>query len=131
LQNLQNRVAALDGEILTRLGQLHSLERELAAAEARTDASDRELAALQQEVREQKALAEQSFERAMALESERNAIESDIESAQRNQAADETKIETLKQEVTRLEGDVVVLNRAIERNLNLKAEKYLSNSGSR
>ena len=131
LQNLKNRVAELDDEILSTLGHLHSLERDLEAAEQRTGASDRELAALQAEVRMQKASAEASFERTNELKAKRDAMEADVAAAQQNQAEDETQIESLQQEVTRLEGDVVVLNRAIERNVNLKAEQFLSGSATR
>ena len=130
LEKLQNRIAELDGEILSTLGHLHGLEKDLAAAELRTGTSDRELAALQQEVSAQKALEQESFERAMALEAQRNAMESDVEAAERDQAEDETQVELLKQEVTRLEGEVVVLHRGINRNLSLKAQQYLSNAGT-
>ena len=124
LQGLHNRATDLDQQILLKLGQLHRLERDLEATRTTTSKSDQERIQLMQEVAVQKSKAEKAFNLSSVLKAQSESMQKEDKLARENRAPDQARIKSLDQDIADLEAKVVVLDRAIERNLKLKAEQY-------
>lgn len=123
LKQLNTRTSQLDAEIISSLGRIHRIEKKLKYNQSKTLRSSQQLQNLRMEINQQKEKAESSLQRVAELKSQILFLESDFDNIHKNI----TQIENLKKEVSQLEEENVVLNRAIERNLNLKAEQLFRN----
>ncbi len=129
LQNLQGQASKLDDDILGKLGELFKIEKELENARLKTGKSDKKLAEFQQEVSRKKAEAEAAFEKTSALKLQIETLQSDQKINATTIERDKSEIAGLKEDLTQLEAENKTLDRAIRRNLNLKAEQLLRNDG--
>lgn len=130
LEQLQFRSAELDDKLLMKIGELRALEQELNSARTRTGISDRELSELQSQVAAKKAEAEKTFQKSTALQIQMGEMKQQQIATEEEQKADVARINELNQEIATLEQEEVILDRAIERNLNLKAEQILRSNGT-
>ena len=125
LRALRSRAATLDDDILQNLGRLHDLERQLKNVRDQAYLSDRDLAALRMEVAEQKNRAHAAFETVLSIANQVKETEVDIQTAQEDRERDEKRISSLRESIDVLEQKNIVLEQAIKRSLNLKAEQLL------
>jgi chromosome segregation ATPase len=128
LSALQTRAGDLETQVMAQLGRLRQVEKEHAAASATSQAATatlRELQAQQKKAgstldRITQAQAEIKRAEAAAIQADKDAVER----ARQQQAA-------LQQEVSRLEGEVALINDSIRRTLRLREEQMLRESSTK
>lgn len=125
LNDLNAKITSLDDQLLERLGSLHSLEKKLSDTRNTVNASNRDVNDLKRQLSEKRREAEIAYAQTNQLKEEADRLKEQERLARENQAKDKAEIDDLNKAITELEGEVIVMNRAIDRNLNLKAEQLL------
>ena len=123
LQKLQNRVNILDEDIVTKLGQLYSIEKKLNKVQNKIETSNYDIATLLKEVQKQKTLAETTLSKLSSMQEKVTSLEAKINKNRQFQERDRKQIEELNKEILVLEEHNRIIDRAIVRSLNLKAEQ--------
>ena len=125
LDSLKHKMVSLDEETLEMLGSLHALDAQLAAVKPGAEKSRAEIAALRKDVESRKRELESNMAKAQRLKQRVDTVSANIEQVKQNQVADKQQISELDAEAEELEAQTAIINRSINRTLNLKAEQLL------
>lgn len=124
LDALGQRLTVLDEQILTMLGRLRRMDRDLSTVQVREASSSNDVRNLQEAIGDKRKQAEQTLEETMGLQQRRDQLAADHDVDRKQREADEAAIRNLDADVTQLENQNGAIDAAINSTIEMRVERY-------
>ncbi len=126
LTQLNQRVEQLDNQLLTKIGELWQIQKELKKNQTETAMSATERAAIEQQVADLKSKADATYREILTSKQEKQRLVDAVIDSDSAAKADRKRISDLKLDINRLETETAALTKAVDSTNRMRAIQVLT-----